>query len=358
MKYKSLIIYWLLSISLSFNLCVLARYIAPLHPHTYDTFLWKAIPTVYGIDIRTLPADHPYIKEFEERSVGVMGRRVAATWLASKAVTLVKPITMEGVQFGVGLWVGGWFFIYAVLVYFFPNRIFALLCGALSVFWAYMPAVVGGAITRIGVHDMPAMVFMTLGVLVWLKKPSFLPLVILAGIPFKDTITTLTILPAIAWLTDIRSRCKFDTLVFSVCAIATGNYIIQLCNPVHAPATELVGWCSPESPHELRLWWNIKWILKMQAHSALFICAGTLLASVIVGLMNIKDNLQWLILLGLLCGGLMLCANMQEYRVWLETVPVSILILTIDKASGKRTETIADQANLSDTHLSSETESG
>lgn len=323
--------YVFLALALASGIQVYCEFVARLHPHTIDMFVWKHAPLVGGVDIRTLSPESPEAASFAHRENSLWARRFASlewakSWLFSKPVSDVNQIYAR-----IGTWTAAWFLGYAALVYVFRDRMLFLFAGALSIYWAYLPDVLGGAGTRIYPWDLPAMWFLTAGVVAYFKFKPVLPAVILIGLPFKDTTSTLLLLPLFDLIASrFKDRNSIKLSVACLAAIVLGNFWVWVELGQRLPgAVELVGWCSPENTNVVRFFYNLNFLFEKEINSALFICSGFFVVSLVLGLVNFKNSLKYLFLLGALSAGLMLAGVIHEYRIWLETVPVSCVLISL-----------------------------
>lgn len=310
--YLTVFCFGILTISLAICIYIQHKFVAGIHPHTFDMFLSWRLP----------------LNEYLDRMDGPLARRIASNWLAYHAVARHEPMTVQTVSSAIGAWVALWFVAYAILAFFFPSRWFALLIGGATIYWAYLPDMLGGAATRIYPWDMPALVWMTLGVYVYWRRPLLLPVVILLGIPFKDTMATLLILPLVDWARDRKDIKCLICAGLSFLAILLAHFLISAA--LQFSPTEAIsfrGWCSPEHKDEIRILYNLRYAFSSEINSAWIICSGLLLLGTLAGLMHIKACTGWLLLLGALTGGLLLGGVIHEYRIWLETLPVLLMIL-------------------------------
>lgn len=297
----------LLAASLASILHVIAVQSASLHHHTSQTFLylgegWSA-----------------YLARWDEPWVSRIGSTALGYWMTDAP-------TVEQFSARVGWWVAIWFVAISALWLGLADwrlRVLAMLANFSAIAFAYLPAILGGEATRIYPWDLPALFFMTLVLLLIERSTPLIvsALVVFVGMFMKETVGIVFLLPL--------ARRQFRHALVLLGAAVAGRVIAKAITGWQPGFVELVGYCSPEEPNALRIWYNLRYSFQWEhAFQPLFTNAGWLLAA---PLFMKKSGRPMLLLMAAFTALTLLCGVIHEYRIWLEAMPMALLLAGIGR---------------------------
>jgi len=298
----------LLAAALAAILHAIASASAPLHHHTSQTFLYLG----EGWDEYLARWDEPWVSRIGSTALGYL---------------LTDAPTVEQFSVRVGWWVVLWFLAISGLwigyLLDWRLRALAMLANFSAISFAYLPAILGGEATRIYPWDLPALFFMTLALLL-IERPAprvVCALVVFVGMFMKETVGLVFLLPLV--------RKELRTALFLLMAAVAGRLLAKAITGWQPGFVELVGYCSPEEPNALRIWYNLRYCFQWEhAFHPLFINAGWLLAA---PLFMKKSGRPMLLLMGGFVALTLLCGVIHEYRIWLEAMPMALLLAGIGR---------------------------
>ncbi|MCA9726640.1 MAG: hypothetical protein KC729_03090 [Candidatus Eisenbacteria bacterium] len=289
--------------ALAVILQVISAQAASLHHHTYETFATLA---------KGWPA---YLSRWDEPWVSRVGSAALGYWFTDAD-------TAEGFVLRVGWWVAIWFgavsLLWMVALHDWRHRLLAIFVNFAAICFAYLPAILGGEATRVYPWDMPALFFMTLVLLLIARRTSVVVtgVIVLLGMFFKETVGIVFLLP-------LLHRRYRPALIFLIAAIV-GRLATKTITGWQPHFIELVGYCSPQEPHSLRLWYNLRYLVSFEhPFHPIFTNAGWLVAA---PFFMKRDRWPWLALLGAFVISTVTCGVIHEYRIWLEAVPIGLLL--------------------------------
>lgn len=286
---------------------VIATEAASLHHHTSQTFLYLG------------EGWNAYLGKWDEPWVSRIGSVALGYW------TTNAP-TVEQFSVRVGWWVSLWFVavsaLWMVWVAEWRLRLLALLATFSAIAFAYLPAILGGEATRIYPWDMPALFFMTLALILIERHTPIVvcALVVLVGMFMKETVGIVFLLPL------VRKQYRASLILLGVAVI--GRLATKSITGWQPGFVELAGYCSPEEPDSVRLWYNIRYCFQWEhAFHPLFTNGGWLVAA---PLFMKKSAWPMLVLLAAFGAFTLVCGVIHEYRIWLEAVPMALLLSGIE----------------------------
>lgn len=293
----------LLAAALGSILSVIAAQSASLHHHTSQTFLYLG------------QGWSEYLERWDEPWVSRIGSTALGYWATDAP-------TVERFSVRVGWWVALWFVaISALWIGWLADwrlRALAMLANFSAITFAYLPVVLGGEATRIYPWDLPALFFMTLALLLIERSAPLVisALVVFVGMFMKETVGIVFLLPL--------ARKQVRAAIFLLGAAVVGRVLAKTITGWQPGFVELVGYCSPQEPNALRIWYNLRYCLQWEhAFHPLFTNAGWLLAA---PLFMKKSGRPMLLLLAGFAALTLLCGVIHEYRIWLEAMPMALLL--------------------------------
>jgi hypothetical protein len=302
---------WAALVLLAAALCVCAFYltasVAPLTPDNGRTFMAPQFAAARGIELR---------QEWRPRvlSVGVADLLARRLWSAG-----VRPPELH-LMVTVGSYSAIWIALCSVvLLWGFGKRAIVLMWGVLAaVTFAYCP----GVATRVYPWDMPALFFFSAFVALYHRGMyRALPVVILAGLPFKETTGVLCL--AFLFL-DIPIRERLRYLI--VTAVLFAGLKVAIDVAVHNPVPFFS--MTSRTPNEgtLRLVENLRAIARPQIAHPVLINAGMLVA---LALVPGRGRAVWMVrwVAAAFAVNTLLFAMIEEYRIWLELAPLAAWVL-------------------------------
>lgn len=260
--------------------------------------------------------------------------RVGGLWLAGRLVDSVVhngQLKIEDIQHVFGLYHACWLFLFfAMLVFLVEDPIFIILGCFAGLFYMLTP--------RTSYYsypwDMPSMLFFTLSYLLWLRKRYlFMLVVILFGTFFKETVAVTALLfffTDLSWGKRVAyfMAAFFSTLFLKIAITLAVDGKIEIL-------TQDLTRGNP-SGKLMTLVYNIKDLFNPQWNHFVFVNAGTFIVALLLPMRTKIEMGTKAILLLFFCGQ-MLAGSLNEFRIMLEVLPVSILYLkqTLDSWKGK-----------------------
>jgi len=302
---------WTALALLAVALCVCAFYltasVAPMNPHNGQTFMASQFAAAGGVELR---------QEWRPRVMSVAAAAFVADRLWSAGLRPPELHLMVTVGFYSAIWMA---LCCAVLLWGFGRRALVLAWGVLAaVTFAYAP----GVATRVYPWDFPALFFFSAFVALYHRRIyKALPVVILAGLPFKETTAVLCL--SFLFL-DLPMKVRLRYLIVTAVLFAGLKVAIDIA--VHNPVPFFS--MTSRTPNEgaLRLVENLKSIARPQIAHPILINAGTLVA---LALVRGRGRTVWMarsVAIAFAANTLMF-AVIEEYRIWLELAPLAAWIL-------------------------------
>jgi hypothetical protein len=311
---------WVALALVAVALCVCAFYltasVAPLNPDNNRTFMASQFATARGAELR---------QEWRPRVLSVAAADLVADRLWSAGV---RPPELH-LMVTVGLYSAIWMALCcAVLLWGFGRRALVLVWGVLAaVTFAYAP----GVATRVYPWDFPALFFFSAFASLYHRRIyKALPVVILAGLPFKET-TAVLCLSFLFLDLPMKERLRY----LAVTAVLFAGLKVAIDAAVHNPVPFLS--MTSRTPNEgtLRLVENLRSIARPQIAHPVLINAGTLVAlAVVPGRGRTARMTRWVAIA--FAANTLMFAIIEEYRIWLELAPLAAWVLADRFAPGGR----------------------
>lgn len=246
--------------------------------------------------------------------------RLLSTYLSSVAIPSDSDLPSQSKR--VAMWYGAWFFL-CCLVYMFydkKNQLFLMFGTFCALCYGFIPS---------GAHlicpwDMPALFFYALiYILATCQKPQLVAPIIIVGTGFKETIMLCALL-FLYWPTfSLRKRVLWTVTCLSGCILV--KLIIDLATDNAVLLTQ----CFYSVDGEFLLWYNLKFMTRLVIFHPVFVNSGTLISLLILALVDkdSRDIAGWKIIIPLFVIGIFLMGRINEYRIFYEMIPISLVVI-------------------------------
>jgi len=220
-----------------------------------------------------------------------------------------------------GLYHAAWLFLFFVLLIFLlEDPVFVMLGCFAGLFYMLTPA----ANYYSYPWDMPSMMFFTLSYLCWLKKRYPLMLVVIfTGTLFKETAAVTAVL---FFFTDLnwKKRISYFLAAFVSTLLLKMAITAVVDGKIEILTQDLTR--GDQSGKLMTLENNLPVLFGLRWNHFIFVNAGTFIAALFLPMRTKVETGTKAILLLFFCGQL-LAGSMNEFRIMLEVLPVSILYL-------------------------------
>ena len=278
--------------------------------------------------------------------------RVGGMWLSGLLVdSVVKEgqLKVEDLQHVFGLYHACWLFLFFVMIIFLAeDPVFVIVACFAGLFYMLTP--------NAGYYsypwDIPSMTFFTLNFLLWKKKLyTWMFLVFIIGQFFKETVAVTAVLyffSDMSWRNKIRYfvlAFVFTLIVRLIITKIIEGHIVVITEVRQGETHGLFSYLKHNFFEYLMV--NVRFLLSLQWNQFIFVNAGAFVVALFLPMRTKIEMGTKAVLLLFFCGQ-MVAGCLNEFRVMLEVLPVSILYLRQTLEGWKmKTATIQEVENKS-----------
>lgn len=314
----------LLALALSVCAYHLAASLAFLHPDNAHTFVTAHLDDIRYDELR---------QEWKPRILSIGAADVIAEYLWKQGVRNAQvhlPLT-------IGIHSAFWLLLVnAALLWGFRRRAVFLMWGVFAaVVFGYCP----GVVNRVYPWDLPALFFFAAFVACYHRRAyRALPVIVLAGLLFKETTAVLCLAP---FFLDIpmKRRLRYALVTAALFVIVKVATDVAVGTPV--PFFSMT--VRPPDGGTSRLAENVRILGRATLAHPVFINAGTLVALAVVSARNPAARMaRWVA--AAFAVNTLAFAVIDEYRIWLELAPLAAYVLAQRFHPGEYEQAATDSA--------------
>ncbi len=288
----------------------------------YNCYMFSTWGPVDRDSVYTFRSFSRGLEEYCSSMRGEWRPRVFSNFLASFAV---KPKgTRHGFAVGVAAWNAAWLALcFAIYLLWDTRKAAFLIFGTFACLYYSFTIV---ADRHIYPWDMPALfLYCLLALSVQWRSPLLVLAVCLVGTGFKETVMLGSVVFLFWTEQPMKRRLAWAVTTLLLCLLLKTGIDILTHNPsiLFTMQWDSEGPLVMEGVRERGVWYNLRALGSVYLNHPVFINGGTLLVFLLLPMRDTEDRM-WKTIGVLFVVGIMLFADINEYRVFHEMIPISL----------------------------------